>query len=115
MTTHQVGLVSAVITNESRLNPGLEPSSLVMATVKAPLVDLAKTDEAVRTSARNSFLGKILEIKDDFSVAEVVVEVNDQTQLCALISSQSVLTMELAEGDEVIAFFKALSVVLSVD
>jgi len=109
------GLVSALITNASRENLGLEPGSLAMATIKAPLVDLAKSDTPPRTSARNSFTGRVAQINDDATISEVVVDIEGETQLCALMSSQSVREMGIATGDTVTAFFKALSVVLSVD
>jgi molybdate transport system regulatory protein len=78
-------------------------------------VDLAKTKTLPKTSARNCFTGTVAEIKDDATVSEVVVAIDDKTQLCSLMSSQSVREMGLSPGDTVTAYFKALSVVLAVD
>ena len=115
VATQEGHLVSALITNDSLHNLGLESSALVMATVKAPLVNVAGRNAHFKTSARNSFAGTIVEIHDDGSVAEVVVQITETTQLCALVSSLSLQELGLKKGSQAIAFFKALSVVLTVE
>jgi len=104
--------LSAVITQESSQNLGLEPGVPVVATVKAPLVDLAQAQDG-RGCALNSLAAVITAVRCTAVVAEVVGETADGLQLCALVSAGALQDMGLAVGDLVLFRFKALSVVLS--
>jgi len=108
------GLVlSAVITANSLENLNLIEGSPVVATVKAPLVNVLKSDGTTTGSARNRFRATVLRVADSSVVSEVLGRLEDGTDVCALISAGSAQELALKSGDEVEFWFKALSVVLN--
>jgi molybdate transport system regulatory protein len=115
LTTPRGHRLVAVITNESLEKLGIREGLLVTASIKAPLVVLVANDEAPTTSMRNRFLGKIARINEGTISAEVVVTVDEETEVCALITDESVKRLGLKPGDPVWAMFKAFSVVLGVE
>ncbi len=107
--------VVSVITNESLEKLGLAVGKAVVAMVKAPWIVLVKDPDAPRTSARNRLHGVIRRINQGSISAEVVMELSDGTEICTLITDESVRRMTLVEGDELWAMFKAFSVILAVE
>jgi molybdate transport system regulatory protein len=105
----------SVITNESLEKLDLREGALATASVKAPLVILVKNDEAPASSMRNRFFGTVMRINEGAIAAEVVVRVDDDTEVCALITDESVRRLDLKVGDPIWAMFKAFSVVLGVE
>ncbi|QLA18062.1 tyrosine-type recombinase/integrase [Desulfolutivibrio sulfoxidireducens] len=115
LTTPRGHHVVAVITNESLEKLGIREGMLVTATIKAPLVVLVKNDEAPTSSMRNRFFGHIARINEGTISAEVVVTVDEETEVCALITDESVRCLDLKVGDPIWGMFKAFSVVLTVE
>jgi molybdate transport system regulatory protein len=107
--------VVSVITEDSMINLGIKPGVLVTATVKAPWVILVKEDMKLKTSARNKFAGKIIKVNVGQISAEVIVELPDATKVCALVTDESVKSLDLKVGDDIYALFKAFSVILNVE
>ena len=105
--------VSAVITTDSLDKLGLTVGSPVVATVKAPLVNVLRCGEKTEGSARNRFRATILRVTDSPVISEVLGRLDDGTDVCALISGGSARELALQAGDEVEFWFKALSVVLN--
>lgn len=105
----------SVITNESVEKLDIREGVLATASIKAPLVILVKNDEAPSGSMRNRFYGKIIRINEGAIAAEVVVRVDAETEVCALITDESVKRLNLTVGDPIWAMFKAFSVVLGVE
>ncbi len=105
----------SVITNESLEKLEIRVGVLVTASIKAPLVILVKDDDAPVSSMRNRLLGKVLRINEGAIAAEVVVAVDEETEVCALVTDESVKRLGIAVGDPIWAMFKAFSVVLGVD
>jgi molybdate transport system regulatory protein len=83
--------------------------------VKAPWVILVKEDMKLKTCARNKFAGKIVEVNVGQISAEVIVELPDQTKVCALVTDESVRQLDLAVGQDIYVLFKAFSVILNVE
>ena len=106
-------VISAVITTDSLVNLGLKKGSPVVATVKAPLVNVLKCAGSPAGSARNRFKATILRVTDSPVLSEVLGRLDDGTDVCALISADSAGELALQTGDEVEFWFKALSVVLN--
>ena len=106
-------MVSAVITVGSVRSMRLEVGSPVVATIKAPLVNVVQCDDAVSCSARNRMLATILHVVNSPVMTEVSGVLPDGTEVCALISSRSASEMGLRRGDTAQFWFKALSVVLN--
>ena len=113
-TRHGAGL-AACITSSPLENQRFSPGALVTATVKPVLVNIAAAGTLPVTSARNTFAGTVSDIRTQATVSEVAVRLPCGDILCALISSQSLKDLNLRIGDEVVAFFKALSVVVQFD
>lgn len=107
--------VISVITNESFERLGLTEGGQVTALVKAPWVLLGKDEHKARTSARNCFPGRVVSIRGDGVAVEIMGILDGGTPMCALITAESVETLDLREGDPVWFFFKAFSVILSTE
>lgn len=114
MTTTTNQEIVAVITNESFDRLGLSEAEPVTALVKAPWVLLAKDENKAKTSARNCFSGKVTGIRGDGVAVEIMGELLDGTPMCALITAESVESLDLKEGDSVWFSFKAFSVIINI-
>ena len=69
----------------------------------------------MKTSARNQFAGPISALRMGPVDCEVVIRLDPQLELTAIVTPDSALNLGLAEGQEVLAFVKASSIVLLVD
>ncbi len=67
----------------------------------------------MKTSARNALRGTITDIKSDTLSAEVAVAVSAETTIYALLTSESVRSLGLVAGREVIVLIKAPFVLIS--
>jgi molybdate transport system regulatory protein len=114
LTTATGQEVVSVITNESFERLGLAEADPVTALVKAPWVLVGKDELRAQTSARNCFPGKVTGIRGDGVAVEIMGELLDATPMCALITAESVESLDLKEGDPVWFFFKAFSVIVNV-
>jgi molybdate transport system regulatory protein len=106
--------IVAMITEESCASMNLDLGRIVTAHIKAPWVMLAQ-GEAAGISARNKLTGRVGAVKQSALATEVLLELREGGQICALITSGSAQRLDLAPGREVTALFKAFAVVLSVD
>jgi molybdate transport system regulatory protein len=70
---------------------------------------------AVRTSARNQFAGRVCGLREGPVDYEVLVRLDDQLELAAVITRTSAEQLRLAMGSEVIALVKASSLLLLTD
>ncbi|BCS89811.1 TOBE domain-containing protein [Pseudodesulfovibrio sediminis] len=105
--------ISAVITTDSLTNLKILVGSPVIATVKAPLVNVLKCGDTPLGSARNRFRATVVRATATPVLSEILGRLPDGTDVCALISAQSANELDLHSGDEVEFWFKALSVVLN--
>lgn len=69
----------------------------------------------MKISARNQFHGKVATITPGAVNAEVVVTLSGGGELVAIMTSESVKSLNLKTGGEVIALFKASSVLVMTD
>ena len=102
----------AVITAESLDNMELAPGVSVVATIKAPLVDVSNDGPCTR-SARNAVRAVITTVRTTEVLAEISGLAPDGTPLCSLMSAGSMKALNLTPGDTAEFRFKALSVVLN--
>ncbi|MHC1789435.1 TOBE domain-containing protein [Solidesulfovibrio sp.] len=114
LTTATGQEVVSVITNESFDRLGLSEADPVTALVKAPWVLVGKDAFRAKTSARNSFPGTVTGIRGDGVAVEIMGQLLDGTPMCALITAESVESLDLKEGDPVWFFFKAFSVIINI-
>uniref|UniRef100_B8DMX6 TOBE domain protein n=2 Tax=Nitratidesulfovibrio TaxID=2802295 RepID=B8DMX6_NITV9 len=115
LTTNSGLKVVSVITEESAQNLGVSTGRVMTATVKAPWVILAREENRLKTSARNRYAGKVARVNLSEIAAEVVVDLPEGTTVCALLTVESVKTLDLAPGTDILVMFKAFSVILNVE
>ena len=107
--------VISIITDESFNNLRLCEGAAATATVKAPWVIITGNEDGLKTSASNQFPGIVAEVKISTVACEVVVDLPDGSRICALVTRESVEKLNLKPGKEVVAMFKAFSVILNVE
>ena len=105
--------ISAVITMDSLRNLKIQVGCPVVATVKAPLVNVLRRAGGLSGSARNRLEAKVLRVTSTPVLSEVLGRLADGTDVCALISAHSAHDLALEPGDAVEFWFKAMSVVLN--
>ncbi|MDO9263912.1 MAG: TOBE domain-containing protein, partial [Desulfosalsimonadaceae bacterium] len=115
LTTIEGHQVTTVITNDSLQRLDLKEGKLATAEVKAPWVILQKMVEEPESSVENRFNGFISRIHKGKVNSECVVRISDGTELCSIVSTESIRHLKLKEGDKVWALFNCFSVVLHVD
>jgi|GEM_PF-4990522 len=72
--------------------------------------EITLSKEKIKTSAQNSFEGKIKKIIQKGVLVKVRVSVKDEVELDALITRKSFEEMELKEGGTVFLYFKITSI-----
>lgn len=111
--TRAGGRVCALITVDSLISLQLEPGVPVVATIKAPLVNVYRVGETACGSARNRCIAQITSIRSTEVITEISGRTAEDENVCALLSTGSAQALYLAEGDSAEFRFKALSVVLN--
>jgi molybdate transport system regulatory protein len=114
LVTREGHRITSVITNASLENLGLKEGSPAVGMIKAPSVLLVKGGEAFVTSARNVLSGRVKAVRDDSIVAEVIVDLSSNVEVCALTTADSAARLGLRAGDEVSTVFDTSAVILSV-
>jgi molybdate transport system regulatory protein len=107
--------IVAVITRQSVAALGLAPGRPAIALIKSSFVILAKGDEPLRTSARNSLPGTVARIERGAVNDEVAVDIGGGKSLTATVTHESAEALELAVGERVTALVKASHVILAVE
>jgi molybdate transport system regulatory protein len=104
--------VVASLTCESTENLGLAVGGEAIALIKASSVLLALPDANMRLSARNQFAGTVLQVTAGPVSADVRVQLAGGSVMSAVVTTESVARLGLAEGVPVLAIVKASSVML---
>jgi molybdate transport system regulatory protein len=86
-----------------------------MAEVKAPWVMLYKGDKEPSSTAENLFRGTVRRITTGKMTTEVVVRIQDGTDLCSIITEKSGKRLDIKENDTLWIAFNAFAVVLHVE
>lgn len=107
--------ITSIITNDSLARIGLKPGMLITAEVKAPWIQLCKSQNAPNCSAENMFQGTVSRITKNRITAEIVVRLPDGIELCAIITEKTRRQMDIHNQEILWAFFDAFAVVLHVD
>lgn len=108
-------VITSIITSDSLTRIGLKPGMLITAEVKAPWIQLSKGQNAPNCSAENIFQGTVRRITKNRTTAEIVVQLADGTDLCAIITEKIRKRMNICNQDTLWAFFDAFAVVLHVE
>jgi molybdate transport system regulatory protein len=104
----------AIVTRESTESLGLQPGRQAFALIKSSSVILVTQAEGARFSARNQLQGTISRLTPGAVNTEVVLDLAGGGTVAAVITNDSALTLELAEGKAATAMFKASSVIVGV-
>ncbi|MDO8845656.1 TOBE domain-containing protein [Methylicorpusculum sp.] len=104
----------AAITQESLKNLGIVKGVEVVALIKAPQVLIVADLGPYRLSARNQLSGKISRLHKGAVNTEVVVQLPGGNSVYATVTNDSVDELNLEEGVNVLAAFKANAVFLAV-
>ena len=101
----------AQISDQSRRDMELLIGQPVLALVKASSIALA-TGNQINLSARNRFTGRVSRMEIGSVNTEVGIDIGNNKTLSAIITNPSRLMLGLKIDSEVIAFFKACSIIL---
>jgi molybdate transport system regulatory protein len=107
--------ISAVITNHSLKRLGLKPGALVAAEVKAPWVTIHLSADDPECSADNVLGGTVERIVRGKVTSEIVARIADGTEICSIVTEQSLKKLGLRLADRVWVAFNAFTVVLHAD
>jgi molybdate transport system regulatory protein len=107
--------LTAVITNDSVDRLGLTAGRLLTAEVKAPWVVLERSDGQPASSAENQFHGAITSIRRGRVSSEIAVRIDENTELCAIVSTAGWRQLGLKEHDPVRVLFNCFAVILHAD
>ena len=106
--------LTAIITRESAENLELAVGKEVQAIVKSSSV-LLMMDNELRVSARNRYCGEVIRIHDGPVNAEVTLSLTGGRHVVtSVITHESLKKLDIKEGSQVCAAFKASSVILAV-
>jgi len=103
--------IISVITRESAESLDIVPGQELYALIKSSSVMLV-TDRALKLSTRNQLWGTISKIHRGPINSEVVISLSGDKTVCAVVTTESAQSMQLTEGQEACAAFKASAVLL---
>jgi molybdate transport system regulatory protein len=106
--------IVAVITHGSTQELGLKPGAEAFALIKASSIILVAANETARFSARNQLRGTVSRVQPGAVNTEVVIDLDGSVAVAAIVTNDSSEALELAVGKNVMAIFKASSVILAV-
>jgi len=107
--------ICAVITNHSLERLGLKPGALVAAEVKAPWVTIHRSADDPECSADNVLCGTVVRIVRGKVTSEIVARIADGTEICSIVTEQSLKKLGLRLADRLWVAFNAFTVVLHAD
>lgn len=103
--------IIAVITRESAESLDIVPGQELYALIKSSSIMLV-TDRALKLSTRNQLWGKISKIHRGPINSEVIINLPGDKTVCAVVTTESAQNMQLSEGQEACAAFKASAVLV---
>jgi molybdate transport system regulatory protein len=107
-------VLTTVITRNSLKRLGLKVGSLVTAEVKAPWVVMQKSETEPRCTAENVFYGSVIKILRGKLTTELIVRIQDGTELCSLVTEGSRRKLDVKKNDKVWVMFNSFAVILHV-
>lgn len=103
----------AIITNDSLEHLALDLEGSAYALIKAPWV-IVTTDETLKTSARNQLCGVVVRYQEGEISSEIIIELTGGKLVTAVITHESLHTLDLKEGMRACALIKASHIILAV-
>jgi len=105
--------IAAVITNDSVKDLGLETGVDVIVLVKAPAIILFPGSAPVKSSLENMLLGRVIEVRLGMVSGEVIIELQGSKTITAIVTKDSVESLNIKEGNLLNAAFSASQVILA--
>lgn len=105
--------IVAVVTNASVEDMALEPGAEVHALVKASSIIVLPGKEGLRSSASNCLRGTVVRCCEGAVNGEVTIELAGGKAITAVITNDSIRTLDLRVGVQACALVKASSVILA--
>jgi len=106
--------IVATVTRESCKELGLVVGAKAFALIKASSIILMTASDDVRLSARNQLKGVVARVAEGAVNSEVVLDLPGGGTVVAVVTQASASGLGLAVGVDVLAVFKASSVILGV-
>jgi molybdate transport system regulatory protein len=107
--------IVASITNESSDSLGLQPGREACALIKASFVIVVTGDQPIRTSARNCLRGTVTRCEMGAVNGEVTIGIKGGKSVIAILTLESIRSLELAVGVPCAALVKASHVIIAVN
>ncbi len=105
--------LTAVITHESVDHLKLEVGTEVYALIKAPWV-IVTTSNDFKTSARNELHGTVVSCQEGAINSEVIIELSGGKSVAAIVTNDSIKSLDIKVGVKAAALIKASHVILAV-
>lgn len=105
----------AIVTEPSVIGLDLHVGGNAIALIKSSFVLLALDQPELRLSARNQIKGIVSHIEDGAVNAEVAVDIGQGKTITAIVTRQSVETLDLKPGCAVVCCIKASHIILAVE
>jgi molybdate transport system regulatory protein len=106
--------IVAIITRESTRSLGLIPGKEALALIKASWVILSVPESGIRLSTRNRLEGVVRNVHVGAVNTSVEIGLSGGDLVTAMVTQDSALSLGLAIGKPVVAYFKASHVIVGV-
>lgn len=107
--------LAATLTTESVDDLGIAVDRPVVALVKSSFIMLARGGESLRVSARNRVAGTVIHRADGPVSTEFTLDIGGGKTITSVVTRDGADELDLHEGSEAVALFKASHVILAVD
>jgi molybdate transport system regulatory protein len=107
--------VTAIVTRESVVELDLAPGREALALIKASFVILVAGAGEVRSSARNRYVGTVIEHQPGAVSDEIALDIGGGKTIVATVTHESGESLGFRLGDKAQALIKASHVILAVD
>jgi molybdate transport system regulatory protein len=105
--------IVAIITRHSVEDLGIAPGREAVALIKSSFVILARGDDTLRTSARNTLRGAVVGVERGAVNDEVTLDIGGGKILTATVTHESAEALRIAPGEPLAALIKASHVILA--
>lgn len=111
-TGHQI---FSAITVESVETLCLGVGDEVYAVIKASSVMIATSKEGLRLSAGNQLPGRVVSIRTDAVMGEVVLDIGGGDTISATVTASGAQNLGLKEGDQAVAIIDAANIIIGIE
>jgi molybdate transport system regulatory protein len=106
--------IVAIVTRDSTESLGLKVGAEAFALIKSSSIIVMTAGQGARLSARNQLTGQVTRVQPGAVNSEVVIELPGGGSVAAIITNESCTALNLTQGQQATAIFKASSVILGI-